>query len=59
MKKNNSKQKKYIIYMFSLIFICELLLKINNMFFKAVGILMLPFIIACCLLVLKNDKQTK
>ena len=59
MKIFNSKQKKYIMYMFSLIFLCELLLNIDSMFFKAVGILILPFIIAFCLLVLKNDKETK
>ena len=59
MKIFNSRQKKYIMYMLALIFLCELLLNIDGMFFKAIGILILPFIIAFCLLVFKNDKETK
>ena len=59
MKILNSKQKKYIIYMLSLILLCETLLKINNVYFKVIGIFMLPVIIAFCLLVLKNDIKSK
>ena len=57
MKNLSGKQKKYLINMFALIFICETLLKIDNKVFQSLGILLVPFIVTYGVLLLKEDKE--
>lgn len=57
MKKFVGKQKYCFITMFSLIVICEVLLRIDNKFIQIVGISLVPFIILFGFLLIKNDKR--
>ena len=57
MKNLSSKQRKYLIKMFTLIFICEVLLKTENRIFQSFGILLVPFIVTFGVLLLKEDRQ--
>ncbi len=57
MKKFVGKQKYCFITMFSLIVICEVLLRINNKIIQIVGVSLVPFIILFGFLLIKNDKR--
>lgn len=57
MKRQQRNQKTYISVMISLIIICELLLKVDNMIIQSIGILLTPFIILCVLMTIKNDQK--
>lgn len=57
MKKFVGKQKYCFITMFSLIVICEVLLRVDNKFIQIVGISLVPFIILFGFLLIKNDKR--
>lgn len=58
MKNFTDKQKKYLLKMFALIAVCEILLKINNAFMQSLGIILVPFIVTYGFLVLKNDSKS-
>jgi len=57
MKKFISKQKNCFWTLFSLIFICEILLTINNRFFQSIGIILTPVIIIFGILLMRNKKE--
>lgn len=57
MKKFVSKQKNCFWTLFSLIFICEVLLMIDNKFFQTIGISMTPIIIWFGILLMKNKSE--
>lgn len=57
MKKFISKQKNCFWTLFSLIFICEIMLTINNKFFQSIGIILTPFIVVLGILLMKNKKE--
>lgn len=57
MKSLSGKQKKYLMKMFTLIVMCEILLKIDIKFFQSLGILLVPFIVTFGVLLLKEDGQ--
>jgi len=57
MKKFISKQKNCFWTLFSLIFICEILLTINNKFFQSIGIILTPFIVIFGILLMKNKTE--
>ncbi len=57
MKKFISKQKNCFWTLFSLIFICEIMLTINNKFFQSIGIILTPFIVVFGILLMKNKKE--
>lgn len=57
MKDFISKQKNCFLTMFSLIVICEILLKVDNKIIQTLGICLLPFIILFVLLFIKNDQR--
>lgn len=57
MKKFVSKQKNCFWTLFSLIFICEVLLMIDNKFFQTIGISMTPIIILFGILLMKNKSE--
>jgi len=57
MKKFISKQKNCFWTLFSLIFICEILLTINNRFFQSIGIILTPVIIIFGILLMKNKTE--
>ena len=58
MKNFTDKQKKYLLKMFALIAVCEILLKINNAFIQSLVIILVPFIVTYGFLVLKNDSKS-
>lgn len=57
MKNFISKQKNCFLTLLGLIAISEIMLKINNMFFKVIGVMLLPFIIIFCYLLIRNDQK--
>lgn len=57
MKNFVGKQKHCFITMFSLIVICEVLLRVDNKIIQIVGISLVPFIILFGFLLIKNDKR--
>jgi hypothetical protein len=57
MKKFISKQKNCFWTLFCLIFICEILLTINNKFFQSIGIILTPFIVIFGILLMKNKTE--
>ena len=57
MRNLSSKQRKYLMKMFTLIFICEILLKTENRFFQLLGILLVPFFVTYGVLLLREDGQ--
>ncbi len=57
MKKFISKQKNCFLTLLSLIIVCELLLKINNRIFQAMGIVLTPFIALLVFLLIRNDQK--
>lgn len=57
MKKFVGKQRNCFITMFILIVICEVLLRVDNMVFQILGIVLLPFIILFGFLLIKGDKK--
>ena len=57
MKKFVSKQRNCFWTLFSLIVICEILLKINNKFIQSIGIILVPFIVIFGILLIMNDNK--
>lgn len=57
MKKFVGRQKNCFITMFSLIVICEILLRIDNKIVQSIGIVLMPFIVLFGFLLIKNDKK--
>ena len=55
--KFDGKQKKYTLTLLSLIFFCELLIKIDNIVIQSVGILLVPLIVAYTVLILTTDSK--
>ena len=55
--KTLQKQQKHIITMLLLIFICEIMLNINNKIIQMMGIFIVPIIIIQVILIIKSDKE--
>ena len=55
--KTLQKQQKHIITMLLLIFICEIMLNINNKIIQMMGICIVPIIIIQVILIIKSDKE--
>ena len=51
------KKQKHIITMLLLIFICEIMLNINNKIIQMIGICIVPIIIIQVILIIKSDKE--
>ena len=51
------KKQKHIITMLLLIFICEIMLNINNKIIQMMGICIVPIIIIQVILIIKSDKE--
>ena len=57
MKTAIKKQNKYLITMLMLIFICEIMLQVNNNVLQILGICIVPFIVVFGVLLLTSDKK--
>ena len=57
MKKFVNKQKNCFWTLFSLIIVCEVLLKIDNKFIQCMGIMLAPIIIIFSILLIKNENK--
>ena len=55
--KTLQKQQKHIITMLLLIFICEIMLNINNKIIQMMGVCIVPIIIIQVILIIKSDKE--
>ena len=55
--KFDTKQKRYLLKFFEFIFICEVLLKIDNKIIQSLGIMLVPFIAFYAYSFLKSDKS--
>ena len=57
MKTIISKQKKYLVAILLLIFICEIMLGSNNTIIQGLGICVMPMIVVYGILLYKNEKE--
>ena len=57
MKKFVNKQSNCFWTLLVLIIVCEILLKINNIFIQTLGIILIPFIVMFGYLLIKNDNK--
>lgn len=57
MKKFMSKQKNCFLTLISLIFICEIMLTINNKIIQSIGIILVPFVVVLIVLLIRNDNR--
>ena len=55
--KIDTKQKRYLLKLFEFIFVCEVLLKIDNIIIQSLGIMLLPFIVFYAYSFLKCDQS--
>lgn len=57
MKKFISKQKNCFMTLLSLVIICEVLLRIDNMVIQTIGIVLTPVIAILVFMVIRNDQK--
>ena len=57
MKIEMSKQRKYLIKLLILIFVCEVMIQVNNRIIQTFGICTLPFIFIYGYLLFKTEKE--
>lgn len=57
MKSFVKDSKKCFIAMFILIVICEILIRVDNMFIQTLGICLVPFIVLFGFFLIKNDQK--
>jgi len=55
--KTLQKQQKHIITMLLLIFICEIMLNMNNKIIQLIGACIVPIIVIQVILIIKSDKE--
>ena len=59
MKKFVSKQKNCFWALLSLILVCEILFKVDNIFIQSLGMILTPFTVVFGVLLMKNDEIKK